>query len=779
MNKSLVLGLLGVLVAGALGGGIWAALTIRSGLVSASQALHAASALERDLRGILEGGHGQRQALLDARSHAQVLEEASARALARLGWLRGVRPLPWVGPRVRGGLALLEAGHIGGRIARTLADALGKVAVLGFEEETPDTDPLARLRLALQEATPALRQAQNDLPRLARTLEAVHTTPLGRTYASRLEALLPLVETAVAIGQVSPQALEHAVALAGGLEALRVWSVDPLASLTDPATLRPLLAQVQEDAAALSQILEVATRRQDTAPQLQETTRLLLQVSLLLQRTLSALEGVSAIAESIWEQGPLAPAVAPQVGERLQSAQAALITARQETASLRLLLDAQQDVEGLTIGRLLAQALEGSAFSLERLEASLASAQRVLEFLWGFLGYDRPRTYLIVAQNQNEIRPTGGFIGYVVRLTLDKGTLTELVLHDSTEIDPDPTQKNPPPPDFIYWYLWMDRLLFRDANWTPHFPASAAALAEIYAVWTGVQVDGVIATTKAMTLDITGVLGDIRVPGHPHPLTRPVAEEYVEGLRPYVGRGRPTRPGTFCEGKRCFDEDLFFALAERLKHGMPVHTRQALITLLKEHVHRKNLLVHLFDPSLSPLVWEMGWNGAVRQVDHDYLMVIDNALPGHERKWASRSWEYRVLLAVDQPIQAFLRLRYTHRREPLQEICRQAEWKTTSCYWNFFQVFLPRWAMDIDAPPVLLHEGTEKLAWGYTDTETMRILRHAGEGLTGLTEVGGYLTVESGTIVTVPLSYRLAPQVVRPLGGGRYVYRLLVQKQPG
>ncbi|MCS7207793.1 MAG: hypothetical protein NZ951_07685, partial [Dehalococcoidia bacterium] len=47
------------------------------------------------------------------------------------------------------------------------------------------------------------------------------------------------------------------------------------------------------------------------------------------------------------------------------------------------------------------------------------------------------------------------------------------------------------------------------------------------------------------------------------------------------------------------------------------------------------------------------------------------------------------------------------------------------------------------------------------------------------TEVGGYLTVESGTIVTVPLSYRLAPQVVRPLGGGRYVYRLLVQKQPG
>lgn len=777
MGKPLLVMLLGLLVAGLLGTGVWLGLTVRSGWADASRALQAASLLEDDLRSTLTGGASQRQALQDAHTHARELEEASTRALARLGWLRVLRPLPWVGPRVQGGLLFLDAGRYGGRIAQRLAEALEQVVTVGMEE-APGAPDAVLLRRALQEAAPALRQAQEDLPALAHTLEAARGTPLGRTYARRLETLLPAVETAVALGQVSPQALEHILALSSGLEVLRRWSADPLLALTDPASTRPLLAQVQGDAAALSQALDVALRRLEAAPQQKEAARLLLQTTLVLHRTLASLEELSALAESAWEHGPLSQAFATQTGERLQRARESLASAQQEVASLRLLLGEKQ--EGVSLGRLVGQALEGSAFSLERLEASLATAQGVVDFLWGFLGYDRPRTYLLIAQNQNEIRPTGGFIGYAVRFTLDRGTLKDLVLQDSTEIDPDPLLKNPRPPDFIYWYLWMDRLLFRDANWNPHFPSSAAALAEIYAQWTGVKVDGVIATTKAMTLDITGILGDIQVPGHPGPLTRQVAEEYTEGQRSYLGRGRSSRPpGTPCEGKRCFDEDLFFALMERLQEGLPPQARQALVRLVGEQVRRKDLLLHLFDPQIAPLVWEMGWNGAVRQVDHDYLMVVDNALPGHERKWASRSWEYRLALALDRPLEADLRLRYTHIGKPLQEVCRQADWKASTCYWNFFQVLLPRWAIDIDAPPVPLHEGTEKLAWGYTDADSLRLVRHAGEGLTGLIEVGAYLTVESGTVVTVPIRYRLSPQVLRPLGGERYEYRLLVQKQPG
>ena len=82
--------------------------------------------------------------------------------------------------------------------------------------------------------------------------------------------------------------------------------------------------------------------------------------------------------------------------------------------------------------------------------------------------------------------------------------MTNLVYHDSTTVDPQPLSRNPPPPDGLYWYLWHDRMLFRDANWNPHFPAAAAKIAEIYRLGQGVQVDGVITGTKALTLDIVG-----------------------------------------------------------------------------------------------------------------------------------------------------------------------------------------------------------------------------------------------------------------------------------
>jgi len=774
VKGKLLLPLIGAVIGGMVGIGVWLGVGVRSGLADASRALRAASALSEEARALLAGDGDLRGRVQALHVHAREVETFSARALARLGWVRVFRPLPWVGPRVEGGLLLLEGGRLGGRIAHRMAGALE--GVLPPPEETPGVDAPLYLSRALREAVPALRDAQEDLPALAHTLHAARLTPLGRAYAGRLEALLLPVETALALGQVSPQGLEHALSLVSSLSLLHRWAADPTSFLTNPAALRPLLAQGQGDAAALARTLEAALTALGDIPQQRETLSLLLHLTLVVHHTLHTLEGLTSLAEAAWEHGVLSPAFAQQAGERLGATRGVLDTALREVGALRLLLEGAGDGG---MGRLLARALGGGLSPLDRLEAALTSARLGVEFLWVFLGYDRPRTYLFLAQNQNEIRPTGGFIGYAARFTLDRGVVTDLVLHDSTEVDAPPYERNPQPPDFIYWYLWMERLLFRDANWNPHFPSSAAAVAEVYARWTGVSVDGVLAATKATILDVVGLFGDVSVPGHPGPLTRAVAEEYVEGQRPYTGRGRPGRSDTPCTGKRCFDEDLFFSLVERLRQGVPLPVRGALAALVGEQARRKNLLVHLFDPALAPLVWETGWNGAVRPVDHDYLMVVDNALPGHERKWASRSWEYRVHVAVDRPLEADLRLRYIHRGAPLQEVCRQADWRASTCYWNFFQVFLPRWATEIEAPPVPLHEGTERLAWGYTEGDSLRMVRHRGEGLTGLVEVGGYLTVEAGTVVTVPLRYRLAPEALRPLGEGRYLYRLLVQKQPG
>src|SRR5690606_22520184 len=44
------------------------------------------------------------------------------------------------------------------------------------------------------------------------------------------------------------------------------------------------------------------------------------------------------------------------------------------------------------------------------------------------LGLTEPQTYLLLLQNNHELRATGGFITAVGRVTLDKGRIAELVI---------------------------------------------------------------------------------------------------------------------------------------------------------------------------------------------------------------------------------------------------------------------------------------------------------------------------------------------------------------
>ena len=363
-----------------------------------------------------------------------------------------------------------------------------------------------------------------------------------------------------------------------------------------------------------------------------------------------------------------------------------------------------------------------------------------------------------------------------MRATVDGGELTELVFHDSTTVDQEPLTDNPRPPEGLFWYLWMGRLLFRDANWNPHFPASAAKVAEIYQLGQGVPVDGTLTGSKSLMLDLVEAFGDISVPEADGVLSRGAAEAYTDGQRFY--RCGPDRVSE--RGKRCFDEDVFLALEHRLTSGgVSADLRRELVSLIKDHLDRNNILIHLFPPTDDSFLWERGWNGAIRPVDHDYIMVVDSSLPGHSTAGVKRSWEYRVSLTPGDPVDAELRLHYDNGDPPKEEVCRQYAWDIYHCYWNYFRVYLPPMAERIQMPPVPLHEGALKLIWGYPDANSASVVPNADTGPARLTELGGYIVVEPGSVTTVPIQYRLPQEVLRSSGPGSYQYRLLIQKQPG
>lgn len=117
------------------------------------------------------------------------------------------------------------------------------------------------------------------------------------------------------------------------------------------------------------------------------------------------------------------------------------------------------------------------------------------------LGFKETRKYLLLLQDKNEIRPTGGIIESYATVTLDKGKIVISDLVDAGE--PDTKQKGVVEPPFpIRRYLDSDNLSFKDTNFNIDFPQSASSSAVLLSVLTEEKVDGVIALDKALFIKI-------------------------------------------------------------------------------------------------------------------------------------------------------------------------------------------------------------------------------------------------------------------------------------
>ncbi len=103
------------------------------------------------------------------------------------------------------------------------------------------------------------------------------------------------------------------------------------------------------------------------------------------------------------------------------------------------------------------------------------------EIMPEMFGQAGPRTYLILLENSDELRPTGGFISAVGHVQVSQGQLISMTAEDSYAID-DFTKVYPDPPQPLLDYMGSEQWVFRDANWSPDFPTTALEAIQLYQV---------------------------------------------------------------------------------------------------------------------------------------------------------------------------------------------------------------------------------------------------------------------------------------------------------
>lgn len=124
------------------------------------------------------------------------------------------------------------------------------------------------------------------------------------------------------------------------------------------------------------------------------------------------------------------------------------------------------------------------------------------------LGKGERKTYLILFQNNMELRPTGGFIGSFGILTFDGGRMTDLAVSDVYSADGQ-LKGHVEPPEPIKTYLNEANWWLRDSNWDPDFPTSARRAEWFLDKEMGQKVDGVLALDLRTIIDALKITGPV------------------------------------------------------------------------------------------------------------------------------------------------------------------------------------------------------------------------------------------------------------------------------
>ncbi len=126
------------------------------------------------------------------------------------------------------------------------------------------------------------------------------------------------------------------------------------------------------------------------------------------------------------------------------------------------------------------------------------------------LGQFTPKNYLVLLQNNMELRPTGGFIGSFILLTVDNAEVTAQKLYDVYDADGQ-LSGYVKPPTAISNYLGEASWHLRDSNWDPDFAISAKRAEWFLDKSLNIQVDGVVGVDLEVLRKIIEVAGPLNV----------------------------------------------------------------------------------------------------------------------------------------------------------------------------------------------------------------------------------------------------------------------------
>ncbi len=496
----------------------------------------------------------------------------------------------------------------------------------------------------------------------------------------------------------------------------------------------------------------------------------------LVGSDLAALPPLFAAGQQLSEIGVSAFALAepillaPAGSSPLTQLPALYATAEPELARLRVEMEGVTatlaEIEAAALSPLLREPVQ----QLQSAVGLLAPGLQLSGHLPALLGMGEARTYLILAQNNHELRATGGFLTAVGRLSLLDGRVVGLEFVDSYDASISRTDVTvPQAPLPVRRHMGIEIMLLRDANWSPDFPTTAQIMRTIYTQQTGQSVDGVIALDLHAVERFVSALEPLQLAGVDAPLTGATVIEQLAAFWAAPLDSDVSLAGgdaAWWKQRKDFIPKLANAMLTRVQRGQFDYLQ--MLSTLQGALETRAVQLWFANPEIAASLATVGWDGGLRPPpDGDFLAIVDTNF-GYNKVNAviEETVSYQVAWPDEDEAAAAavatLTLIYRHPVERSDYLCDQTPRYAGSyaemmarCYFNYLRVYVP--------------PGSELLGVDGLQPET--VVSQRGDG--GSQLFAGYFVLKPETEQTVVLQYRL-PSSITP-----ETYQLTVRRQAG
>lgn len=353
---------------------------------------------------------------------------------------------------------------------------------------------------------------------------------------------------------------------------------------------------------------------------------------------------------------------------------------------------------------------------------------------------DKEKIFMILFQNNMEIRPGGGYIGSFGVVKVKNGKVSDMQIHDLSNFDGRiPDTEIPPYP--MKETLHINSWKLRDSNFSPNFPTNAEKAEYFYKLGQGQEnFDGVIGITANVLTSLLKATGPVEIEGYPGTYAD---ENAIITLEYQVEKGYYDQG--IQKGER---KSVMSGLAKEIINKIfSLNTSQKLdlMKIILNDLEKKDIQIYFKDSDLQKRIEAVNWSGETDQNwKDDYLMTSDANMGAFKSDYyVKRSLEYSIDLSKDIP-SAELKITYQHTAQ-------QKDWMTRD-YLSYLRVYVP--------------EGS----W-MTDSQNTGEMKFGKE--LGKTFFGSLISVPIGQTKTIRFNYTLPKDFKDKL------YDFKIQKQAG